>query len=84
MTKCDQQEYDCPRCRGTGCYSLVILDDAGTEINGVSEGCRACGKTGRVTREQWDEWCRVAYHMSEAELARPARLTPASPARISE
>jgi hypothetical protein len=59
MTKHDdQQEYDCPRCRGTGCYSLVCDDG-----NGINECCRACGSTGRMTDAQWHEWERCAYNM---------------------
>lgn len=56
MTAGSEQEFDCPRCGGSGTYSIVLADG-----NGVDERCRACARTGRVTRREWQEWCDIAY-----------------------
>ena len=48
--------YKCPRCNGTGNFSLETEDG-----NGFSETCKACGKTGKLTPEQWEEWCQTRY-----------------------
>jgi hypothetical protein len=57
-----QKFYDCPRCHGSGTFTLVSAPDA-PEDEGFecSEGCKACNKTGRVTPKSWDYWCRVVY-----------------------
>src|SRR5262249_50330608 len=40
---------DCPRCDGTGeydpCDGLCV------------SSCRACGRTGRITKRDWNAWC---------------------------
>jgi DnaJ-class molecular chaperone len=43
--------YDCPRCGGTGEYTMDMC----------GKRCRACGATGKVTPEEWQEWCDVAH-----------------------
>jgi DnaJ-class molecular chaperone len=51
--------FDCPRCAGTGIFSLECADGNGFEegFNGFEETCRPCGGTGRVTRAVWEWWC---------------------------
>jgi hypothetical protein len=41
--------YDCPRCGGDGTFTIEIDDGS----NGVSERCRPCGGTAKVTPEDW-------------------------------
>jgi hypothetical protein len=50
------RKFDCPRCDGTGDYEITTDDG-----NGCSESCRACGATGKVTPQDWQDWCDVAY-----------------------
>jgi DnaJ-class molecular chaperone len=49
----------CPRCNGTGEYSITTEDG-----NGFSERCRPCGGTGRLSKEAWNAWCDYLASLS--------------------
>ena len=46
----------CPRCEGTGTWTLENVDGPPEEGFSVSEVCRPCCGTGRVTKRRWKEW----------------------------
>jgi hypothetical protein len=53
-----EKMFDCPRCQGTGSWECISADDAPPEERFYTvEQCRACGGTGRVTQQRWDDWC---------------------------
>jgi hypothetical protein len=49
--------FPCPRCGGSGDYSMVVLDDGGNEIAGTTGSCPPCMNTGRTTPKRWNYWC---------------------------
>jgi hypothetical protein len=55
--------FSCPRCGGTGTFTLVCDDG-----NGVSDDCIPCRHTGRVTVEQWNDWCDFLKPLEEPVL----------------
>src|SRR5262245_44861859 len=44
--------FSCPRCGGSGEFTITCEDG-----NGCSERCRPCHGTGKVTKQDWKEWC---------------------------
>jgi DnaJ-class molecular chaperone len=44
--------FTCPRCEGTGTFSLTTI-----LRNGFNDDCVACRGTGRVTAQDWNAWC---------------------------
>jgi hypothetical protein len=58
MTMTDETtEAACPRCDGSGVFTLESAEDAPEDERfSCSDGCKACGGTGRVTADQWNAW----------------------------
>ena len=53
-----QNIYDCPRCGGTGVFTLRHMEGE-TDPDRMFEcttRCRPCGGEGLMTRELWEQW----------------------------
>jgi len=58
--------FTCPRCDGTGTFSLTTI-----LRNGFNDDCVACRGTGRVTAQDWNAWCDYFERM----ISSPAQPT---------
>ena len=63
------EETACPGCRGTGTFELMSMPDVPPDEGfQIAEVCRPCGGTGRITPQQWREWCVYAYGEAGPDL----------------
>jgi hypothetical protein len=63
--------FDCPRCGGTGEYSIETEDGCG-----CTTSCRACHGSGRVTKEDWNSWCDYLASLTPSAPHTDRRDTP--------
>jgi hypothetical protein len=50
-----KETFDCPHCGGSGTYTSPVAPGAPPD-SGWFEKYDACGCTGKVTREEWNQW----------------------------